>query len=372
MKNILIWVVVILLIIWGITSIDSKEESSGETIKIGAPIELSGVASAFGEMAQMGMDLAVEEINEDGGIDGRMVEIFYEDSETQPTKAVTAYRKLVDIHKVDAVIGGLFDFVAQPIFPVALEEGVTFISPINFTIPEHFEMTENSFVMYPAFEKAIRELEGVLVEEEVGKVGMVAFQSDFANEIVRVIDEILKENNKEALVIERYQEIGLSDFRTQILKLKQAEVDTVFLDTLDIDTVAFAKQARELDFNPQIISHSTLRDALLVEDIDPTLLEGAIMLDWEVTSSEFAERFEEKYGIPPRRGADGSYDAVYVLAEAIANTNSREEVPEYLETHTFETANGTVSFTEDHSVESVDVAVRKVVEGELVDINTLE
>jgi len=361
---VIVIILFIILITASRTNLQNERENSQGPIKIGASISLTGAGAQFGEMSQYAMEMAIEEINASGGMDGRMVELYIEDNATDPKDAVSTWRKLVDIDKVDAVIGGMFDFTTQPLLALSESEKITVISPINFVIDGSFEMTEHSFVMYPEFEKVIKELNTVIVKDDIGQMGMVRFQSDFGGEIERVLSGLLVENEKPALVVETYAEIGGSDFRTPILKLKEKGVDTVFLDMLDFDIVKFLNRADELDFHPRIIGYTTVRDVVGKTD----LIEGAIMLDWEVPSDDFVKRFIGKYGFAPERGSSRSYAAIYVLAQAIANSDEQSQVASYIEKNTFNTIDGKVSFTESHAVASTPVKIMKVEGGKLVEV----
>jgi branched-chain amino acid transport system substrate-binding protein len=362
--------IVVILLILGVViggSHNRKSSDSTDPIRIGASLSLTGVAADFGDMSKKAMELAVAEINENGGMEGRKVELYIEDDKTAPQDALSAYRKLVDIDHVDAVVGGLFDFTAQPLFPLAQNEKVTFVSPVNFAIEDSFVLNDYIFVMYPTFESVVRQLKDSIDKKGVKQMSMLRFQSDFSAEIEETIEEVLTELNKPALITETYPEIGNSSFRTPIVKLKEKNPDAIFLDMLDFDISRYLVEAKNLGFTPQLFAYTTLRDVLDKGETDPALLEGAIMLDWEIPSDDFTKRFEAKYSEKPRRGADKSYDAVYMLAEAIAHADSAEEVPEYIEEHTFKTPNATFSFTDDHAGTDLEVKVWEVKDGKLVE-----
>lgn len=370
MKKGIIGIIIILLIIWIATSVQkSKEVSENPPIKIGASISLTGVAARFGEMSKMGIDLAVEEINSNGGINGRLVEVVIEDDETNPTKALGAMQKLVSIDKVDAIIGSLFDFVTQPLLTKAEELKLPLISPANFRIPGSFDMNEYTFVLYPDFEKSLRAMKYVIESDaDIQNLAIVRFQSEFSTEIERVLNNIMIELKRPSVVSEVYAEIGSTDFRTPILKLREKNIDTVFLDTLDMDTVAFIKTANELGFKPKYITHTTLRDSFANSDIDTKILENIVMLDWEVPSDEFLERFQNRYGIRPIKSANKSYNAVYVLANAIANGSEKEGIKEWMEENIVTTIDGKIEFTKDHSVITSPVKLWRIEGGKFVEI----
>ncbi len=362
----LITFILILVVVGFIFQNRELENMNNDPIKIGAVLSLTGVAADFGDMALKAMNLAVDEINEQGGIEGRLVELYVEDDQTTPQDAVSAYNKLVGIQGVDAVIGGLFDFTAQPLLSLAKRDEIVFISPINFIRQGSFDMNEYTFVMYPRFDDVVQELNDVIAQREVDSLAMLRFESAFSESIQNTLSRLEDSGEVDAFTVETYKEIGASDFRTNILKLQDAEPDAIFLDMLDFDTVKYIKEAAALGFDPAIIGHTTLRDVLNNPEFDSKLLNGAIMLDWEIPSEDFVEVFEEVYQERPRRGGVKSYDAVYVLSEAIAQS---APVHEYLEKTTFSTINTpSLRFTEEHGAESTPIKVYEVVGGEFVEI----
>ncbi len=367
MKKIYKIIIVLLIVIVAVTvfwqSNNNHKKQVNNPIKIGAILSLTGVAADFGDMSQKAIKLAVEEINQNGGIDGRLVELYIEDDQTTPQTAISAYQKLNSINHADAIVGGLFDFTAQPLFPIAEQNKKVFISPVNFQIDNSFEMNKYSFVMYPKFSKVISELDSVIKDKNVKHLGMIRYKSSFGESIQSTLSQIMQ--NKGELTVETYSTIGSSDFRTNILKLKDKNLDSVFLDMLDFDIVKYISIAESLQFKPQVIAYTTLRDVFNNPKVDKSKLEGAIMIDWEVPSDEFIKRFESKYGEKPRRGANKSYDAVYVLAEAIAKANTEDGVATYLEKNSFTTVNGKTAFDESHAVENTPINIYQIVNGEM-------
>ena len=150
MQKTLIGVAIVIVVAFGawFLFINNKPSPAvtGNPIKIGAILSQTGFAASFGESAKNAVQLAVEDINKSGGIDGRPVVVYYEDDHTDAKEAVSAFQKLTSIDHVDAIMGGLFDFAAQPLFPLADTNKIAFVSPDNFRIPNGFELTPNTFV----------------------------------------------------------------------------------------------------------------------------------------------------------------------------------------------------------------------------------
>ena len=356
-------VVIILGLVW---MNKKKEPVSGEPIKIGAIISETGFASAFGEMSRYGIEMAMKEINDKGGMNGRMVEVIYEDDRTDPKAAVGSYQKLTSVDKVDAIIGSNFDFVTQPIFAIAKDSGTVVISPSNPRIAGVFDTNSHSFVMMSDFSKIIYSLESYLSKSDYKKLAVVHFDSGFGAEIVKNLSEINKKLGKGEVVDEAYKQIGNNDFRTIILKLKQANVDIVFLDMVTIDPVTFMTQSKQLGFKPQVVTYDSVKDSLAIEGTDKSLFDGVVVLNWNVTPESFDKKFREIYKIEPANSVNRAYDALYILAEAVSKAKDKSEVPSLLENTKFKTPNGTFQFSAEHASLNTPTAIQTIQDGKFV------
>jgi branched-chain amino acid transport system substrate-binding protein len=305
-----------LVALGALTFIYTAEPQASSPLTIGAVISKTGFAADYGDMAEKAATLAVEEINAKGG----SVRFIVEDDETNPTKAVSAYRKLVDIDRADVVIGSIFDFTTQPLLPLAESEKKVLVVPAQPTIKGSFEMNDYTYSMMPPFETIIENLEPHIA----GTPGILRYQSDFGKEIERVLTRIAADKGLPALTVQSYEKIGAGDFRTQILKLKTADVDVLFLDMLTPDVVVFKKQAAELGYAPRVITYS-LYGAVEADAGNEARYAGDLWLDWQDTvSPEFKQKFENRYGIAPRRGAEASYKAVYAVVNGTYATDFTE------------------------------------------------
>jgi len=361
----LLGAIVVVLGAWLLLDGEPKA-SQDNPIRVGAVVSLTGIAASYGEPARNAMQLAVDEINANGGIDGRAVELVVEDDQTKPDKAISAFRKLTGVDDVDGVVGGNFDFATAPLFPVADAEGVAFISPANMRIPGGLEPSGNNFVLMPDFAKVIRELKSYLETHETNKLGVVHFKSVFGTQIATTLSEVNSELGRGPIVDESYTTIGDNDFRTTVIKLKQQGVDTVFLDMVDVDPVNFLTVARDLDYHPTVISYYGIIDSFSAPNADKSLLEGVVVLDWESSSERFSKLYQERYGMAPVHSAEKSYISIYVMAEAIAKAGSKENVASYLSSNSFKTPSGTFRFNEDHAIDSTPVRLMMVRNGELI------
>jgi branched-chain amino acid transport system substrate-binding protein len=372
MNKKIIWAIIVLvaivLIIIGVTSNSSQTgQNTGEPIKIAAIISETGVAAAFGEMAHKGIALAQKEINAKGGVNGRVVEIVWENDQTDPKVSSGLFQKVTGIDKVDAIIGSNFDFVTQPLFSLAKTNGVVVVSPSNPRIPGAFDTNEYSFVMMTEFSDIIRKFDEYLKQEQYTQLGILRFESSFAEEIQKTLNAMEIERGHKPVIAETYKQIGNNDYKTQILKLKQANVDMVFLDMIGPDPITFVRQAKTLNYAPKVISHIGLQDALSMLDIDPEIFDGTVLINWNYSPDAFVQKFEAEYGMKPDKSADRAYDSVYVLADAISRSKDSAELRSVLESRTFSTPNGNFKFNQNHAAQSTEVLIQKVEGGKLVE-----
>lgn len=366
-RKIILALVVLLVIVGGIyIAAKSRQSTPGGPIKIGAILSMTGPAASFGESNQKGIALAVDEINSKGGINGRKIEVITEDDHTSAKDAVSAWNKLVSVDGVQGIIGGLWDFNMQSIIPLALSSKVVLISPTNLRIAGSLDMNDQSFVMLSDFNKAILDLKPAIESRKLKRIAVVRYASGFGREITKTLKQIMDETGGQIVADEEYGQLGGNDFRTTILKLQTKHPDGVFIDMIGPDILNFLRRSNELDFHPVVMSHVDIVDSLENPNVDKKLLNGVVVLNWQVVSPGFANLFEAKYGIAPERSADKSYDAVYVLTNAISRTNNKSEVAGYIASHVFKTINGEIKFTPEHSSENSPVAIQIIKNGELV------
>lgn len=362
----LIWIVVAIVVIVIIVVAGRKgvpSQSNSGPIRIGMVNSLTSFAAPWGEFAKKGADLAAKQINADGGINGRQVELITEDDGTDAKNSVTAYKKLVSVDKVDGVIGGVFDFSARAIMPLAEIDQVAMITPQNFRIPGALEPGSHSFVMMTDFSTVLEKLKLFIAESGAKKIAVIHFTSAWGAEIAQVIGSISSELGKGKIVDEAYQSLGNNDFKTTISKLKSAGVDLVFIDMFGNDTISFLNRSKELGFKPTILTYNGAVDG--VENTN-NMLENIVIIDWEIASPAFIDLFKKEYNEVPQKSAEKWFDAVYAMANGVANTTSTSAVASYIATHPVTTPNSTVSFTSVHTVAEIPVEIKVMKNGVLV------
>jgi branched-chain amino acid transport system substrate-binding protein len=356
--------------------------SSGDdgTIRIGMIAELTGPFQSLGTEARKAAELAVDQVNEDGGIDGRRLELIVEDAQGRPEQSVLAFNSFQD-QGVAAVLGSSSSLVASGTLPsvdraelpyislTAHDSQVTEDHPYVFAVPalssDYAEALLRSYqaegvtrlavaydteTQYPleGYE-AMRELAG-----EYGIEIVATEETQFDAEDFSPIFTHVEDTDAQALVV------WLSGAGAVTLVRQYAD------SGLDIPIAFTGSQASELWLDPagNAAEGATVPSSIGV--VGDHLPEG----EQKQAIEEISAPFEEEYGYPPPQFAMDGYTAVEVLAAAIedAGGTDPEAIREALEGLTLTTPNGTFHYTpEDHSGLSADsVSVNTVVDGEFL------
>ncbi|MCB0334537.1 MAG: ABC transporter substrate-binding protein, partial [Bdellovibrionales bacterium] len=164
-------------------------------LKIGVIAGYSGAAKEWADYGRMALELARDEINQNGGVRGRPVELLFEDSQTVPAKAVSAYTKLATIDKVDAIIGELWAFLTNPLIPLSERMKVPTISPtvmdqsIRDTSPYFFSLGHR----YVSLEGAVRQFFDL--HPDLKRIGVLCWDDPWGRANLAVWKMILTERN---------------------------------------------------------------------------------------------------------------------------------------------------------------------------------
>jgi len=313
--------VVILLIICGLIWVSCQKKVEEKVVKIGAILPLTGDAAKYGESAKEGIELAIEEINAEGGVKGHKIEIIYEDSQGLPTTGVSAFQKLITSNRVPAVIGGLFSSVTLAIAPIANREHVVVLSPTS-SAPA---ITKAGDYIFRNCASDI--FEGKIMAEAarktlgLSKVAIIYINNDYGVGIKDVFKKEFTALGGKILAEEAFDQ-GATDFRTQITKVKQANPEAVYIIGYR-ELGSLLKQAKELGLNVQFLSTVMFEDPEILK-IAGDAAEGVIYSaraynpkSKEPIVKKFVEKYEMKYHKEPDIFAALSYDAVLILAKAM-------------------------------------------------------
>lgn len=301
-------------------------------IRIGAILILSGEGSSWGLAEKYGIEMAIDKINSEGGINGRRLAVDYQDDQSDPKLAVSSFRNLVDAKGIRIIIGTTWSHVGLPLVEMADENKVLVISP-SLGVKEFNEGSEFLFNTWPHDYILSRNLADYIHAKGHRKVVVIGAEQVWVKDQTRNFMERFRELGGEIVLAIEPDTLNKNVY-PEALRIKTA-VDEGGVDAIVSTTdgtlvgVHVAKRVRELGVS--LPMYSITIDANVIE-IAQGSYEGMEFLTFLTPSEEFKAAYEEKTGIPIDIGADSSYDAVMLIAKAIRETNSTDTniLQEYL------------------------------------------
>lgn len=295
------------------------EPQSGDVYKISMNLTLSGGSAGYGIAYKNGADLAAAEINQAGGVNGKKLELVYDDNKLAPTEAVAIAQKRLD--ESVASIVGISGSTFLAVMPLAKEKGVPLLAPGIGTV----QITEekNPFVFRTHLNDKIGA--AVVVNYLVNKLGakkvaIIHDQNDYGVGGKNAAIEALNKLNLEPLAVESYKG-GDVDFTTQLLKAKSA--DAVITWGLGPEQSLIAQQMRSLGIKAQIAGGAALDNFPAYAKPAGDAANGAIFITAyfpdtsNAKTKAFIDAFKAKYNQEPDVFAVNSYDSIYIIAEAL-------------------------------------------------------
>jgi branched-chain amino acid transport system substrate-binding protein len=227
-----------------------------DELVIGSIQDLSGPLAGFGKQIRLGMNLRIDEINEQGGVNGRKLKLVIEDSGYDPKRAVLAAQKLVNQDKVFAVVGHLGTAGNMAAMPIQFEKNVINFFPVTAAreMYEPFHKLKYSFAA--TYFDQMRMTAPKLVKEKGAKKVCSIYQDDeFGLEVLRGAEAGLKSINVELAEKTSFKR-GATEFSSQVARMKAAGCDFVVLGTIIRETIGTIGEARKTGFNPTFLGSS--------------------------------------------------------------------------------------------------------------------
>lgn len=227
-----------------------------DEIVIGSIQDLSGPLAGFGKQDRLGMMLRVDEVNEQGGINGRKLRLIVEDSGYDPRRAVLAAQKLVNQDKIFAMVAHIGTAQNMAAMPIQFEKNVINFFPITAAreMYEPFHRLKYSFAA--TYYDQIRHAAPKLAKEKGAKKVCSVYQDDeFGLEVLRGAEAGLKTIGMQLAEKTSYKR-GATDFSSQVARMKSAGCDMVVLGTIIRETIGGIGTARKLGYNPVFLGSS--------------------------------------------------------------------------------------------------------------------
>ena len=339
----------------------SADPAKTDPIKIGVVNEITGVQAQAGEFTVNGIRLAQEEINNAGGVGGRKIAITSGDSQGTPVEGVSATRRLIDLDKVDFIIGDVSSSVTLAMQPVAEDAGVLLLNAASSNPKITYDAGVGGFKWtfrnYPTDEnRALIVIQYAAEKRGFTKFAVLSVDSDYGRAAVDFTKKYLPGLKGEILTEDYYKE-GEVDFRSVLAKIRDSGAQAIIMYGNADTTPIIGRQMIEVGLagkvpligNAVFNTESTIKAA-------PKALEGAVeaaawLPAWDAPKSlAFVEKFKAKYRETPNNHAYVHWETVHLLAKAIeaAGSADRAKVRDALSKIKYDSAMGEVTF-DDHN-----------------------
>ena len=343
---VIIAVIVILVFVFG-----TGKPIEG-VVKIGVLAPLTGEASQWGIPPKEGVELSLELIK--NRVDNKRVEVIYEDTQCDPTKGVSAVQKLINIDKVDAIIGAVCSSVTLAIAPIVEKNEVPLISPAS-TNPKISDVGDYIFRIVPS--DALRgEVFADYIKNDVGlnKVAILYINNEGGVGNKDSFKKRFEELGGKIVIIESYAQ-GTKDVKTQLMKIKNQDIQAIVIVSYPADSVIVLKQAQELGLSlPLYFQTEALEDPFVIQGTGEAAEGVVYILPAEPSGrevEEFRRTFKEKFNKEPALDAAEGFDAFNLIIKAIKDCKTEADLSfcikdELYTVKNYQGASGTITFDE--------------------------
>lgn len=303
---------------------------SGEGFKVGSIGPLTGGAAVYGIAVKNGAQLAVDEINAAGGINGTPIVFTFEDDEHDPEKAVNAYNTLKD-RNMQLLMGTVTSGPCLAVSEETMNDNMYMLTPSGTAV--ECVQYDNAFrVCFSDPNQGGKSAEYIGTNKIASKVAVIYDSSDvYSSGIYAEFAKKAPEYGIEIVAAEAFTADNKTDFTIQLQKAKDGGAELVFLPIYYQEAALILSQANSMGFAPMFFGCDGLDGILSVEDFDSALAEGVMLLtplvaDENDKTRAFVAAYEEAYGETPIQFAANAYDAMYIIKAALEQSGATVEM----------------------------------------------
>lgn len=295
--------------------------ASGEVFKIGGIGPVTGAAAVYGLAVKNGAQIAVDEINADGGINGYQIEFNFQDDEHDAEKSVNAYNTLKD-WGMQVLMGTVTSAPCVAVADKTMADNMFQITPSGSSV----ECAQNPNVFRVCFsdpDQGAASATYIAENKLADKIAVIYDSSDvYSSGIYERFASEAANHGLDIVAAEAFTADSNKDFSTQLQKAKDAGADLVFLPIYYTEASLILNQANTMGYAPKFFGCDGMDGILQVDNFDTKLAEGLMLLtpfaadaDDELTQ-KFVTAYKEKYGETPIQFAADAYDAIYAIKAA--------------------------------------------------------
>jgi branched-chain amino acid transport system substrate-binding protein len=315
----------------------AAQAAADEPIRIGVTTTMTGTAALFGQHEKMGVELALGELNAQGGVIGRKLEVVVEDNRCNPAEGVKAATKLISDHKVVAMLGAMCSSVTLAIMPVVQRAELPLLVEISTAaaIVQQSGIGGNDWVfkLNPGDDDMAEAIVAFLAKENVKRVAFAAEDTDYGRGGVKVFAEAMKKHGMEVSATEHFPQ-GLPDFSTLLTKMAALKPDRIAGYFLKTDNDNIFRQVEALDLRIPFTGRIEL--SLAAAAVSPQFLKAGGLdgtsginpyaAAWpDPANQAFVAKFKQaNAGQEPLQQSFYGYEATLLLADAIKRAGKAE------------------------------------------------
>ena len=303
-------------------SSSEQAEKKADAFYIGGIGPTTGAAAIYGNAAKNGAQIAIDEINEAGGINGAQIEYNFQDDQHDAEKSVNAYNTLKD-WGMQILYGCVTTTPCVAVADKTAEDNMFELTPSASST----DVIVNDNVFQMCFTDPNQGIASAqyIKEQNLGtKVGIIYDSSDVYSSGIeeKFVDEA-KTLGLEVVAIEAFTADSKTDFQTQLQKCQDAGADLLFLPFYYQEASIVLKQADTMGYAPKFFGVDGMDGILTVENFDTSLAEGVMLLtpfaadEADEATQNFVTKYQDAYGEVPNQFAADGYDAIYTIKAAI-------------------------------------------------------
>jgi branched-chain amino acid transport system substrate-binding protein len=350
-------------LIAGALCVVSASAQNKEPIKIGFSMAQTGPLGPNGKQALLGMNIWAEEINAKGGLLGRPVKLITYDDQSNPSTIPGIYTKLLDVDKVDLVLGGYATNMVAPAMPVVIQKKKTFISlfalDVNseFHYPKYFSVLPTGPQTKPSFTEGVFEI-AAQQNPKPTTLGLVVEDAEFSNNACDGARQNAKKFNMKIVYDKKYPP-STTDYTPIIRAVQAANPDVVIVCSYPLGSVGIVQAVNEMNYTPKILGGAMvgLQATVFKNKLGPKL-NGIVNYEtWVPTekmmapAADFFKKYQEQAkaaGVDPLGYYLGGWGYAYIdmLGKAVEATKSvnDDKIADWLRKTTHKTIMGDWSY----------------------------
>jgi branched-chain amino acid transport system substrate-binding protein len=317
-----------------LTACNNHDSQSKDEVRIGVLMSLTGSSATYGQATKKGIDLALDELNADTAVKTKF-SLVVEDDKSTPNSAASATQKMITADNVKAIIGSFPSSCTIAASSVAEKNKVVLISPGS----SNPNITNAGDFIFRNWISDIYEGEAMakyLYDIGLRKISILYIKNDYGDGLNGVLSKKFSELGGTITSSNAYQQ-DATDFRTLLTKLKNESPEAIYLVGYYKEMAQLLNQGTEMNIHFPVYSSVCFEDGELLK-IAGKNAEGVIYTtpyfninDSSKAFTDFREKYMAKYKEDPDVYAAHGYDAMKIIAEAVAHSgNDAEKIKSYL------------------------------------------